>query len=70
MINHTFHVLEFHKLLEILSGYASCSLGKADCLALTPASDLHLIESELKLVSEMKLLHRMKGFFPFDGWFT
>ncbi|MBW2609786.1 MAG: endonuclease MutS2 [Deltaproteobacteria bacterium] len=67
MIKHTYHVLEFHKLLHILSGYASCPLGRSDCLSLKPLSDLKVIDNEQRLVSEMKLLLNVKGFFPFEG---
>ena len=67
MIKHTYHVLEFHKLLHILSGYASCPLGRSDCLSLKPLSDLKVIDNEQRLVSEMKLLLKLKGFFSFEG---
>ena len=39
-MNHTFHVLKFHNLLQILSGYSSGTLGKKDCLSLRPETDL------------------------------
>ncbi len=67
MIKHTYHVLEFYKLLEILSGYASCPLGRSDCLSLSPSKDLQVIENEQRLVSEMKLLLKLKGFLPLEG---
>jgi len=67
MIKHTYHVLEFHKLLHILSGYAACALGRAYCLSLKLSSDLKIIDNEQRLVSEMKLLLNVKGFFPFEG---
>lgn len=67
MIKYTYHVLEFHKLLHILSGYASCTLGQSDCLSLEPSKDLKIIDNEQILVSEMKLLLKLKGFFPFEG---
>ncbi|MFC1866635.1 endonuclease MutS2 [Thermodesulfobacteriota bacterium] len=67
MIKYTYHVLEFHKLLHILSGYASCPLGQSDCLSLEPSKDLKIIDNEQILVSEMKLLLKLKGFFPFEG---
>jgi len=67
MIKHSYHVLEFYRLLNILSGYASCPLGKSNCLSLKPSDDLKLIDNEQRLVSEMKLLLQMKGFFPFEG---
>jgi DNA mismatch repair protein MutS2 len=67
MIKHTYHVLEFYKLLQILSGYASCPLGRSDCLSLSPLKDPQLIENEQRLVSEMKLLLKLKGFLPLEG---
>ena len=67
MIKHTYHVLEFYKLLHILADYASCPLGRSDCLSLKPSKDLKIIEKEQGLVSEMKLLLKMKGFFSFEG---
>ena len=67
MIEHTYHVLEFHKLLYILSGYASCPLGQSNCLSLKPLKDLKDIDNEQRLVSEMKLLFQLKGFFSFQG---
>jgi DNA mismatch repair protein MutS2 len=67
MIEHTYRVLEYNRLLNILSGYAACPLGKSDCLSLEPSDDLELIDNEHRLVSEMKLLLQLKGFFPFEG---
>jgi DNA mismatch repair protein MutS2 len=67
MIEHTYRVLEFYKLLDILSDYASCPLGKSDCLSLEPSDDLERIDNEHSLVSEMKLLLQLKGFFPLEG---
>lgn len=67
MIKHTYHVLEFYKLLQILSGYASSPLGRSDCLSLLPSKDLQVIENEQRLVTEMKLLLKLKGFLPLEG---
>lgn len=67
MIEHTYRVLEFYRLLNILSGYVSSPLGKSDCLSLEPSDDLELIDNEHRLVSEMKLLLQLKGFFPLEG---
>ena len=63
MINHTYQVLEYYRLLDILSQYASCSLGKFDCLSLKPSSDYKFIDNELRVVSEIRLLYKVKGFF-------
>ena len=67
MIQHTFRVLEFHTLLNILSNYASSPLGHSNCLSLEPSWDVGHIENEQKLVSEMKLLLQLKGFHSFEG---
>jgi DNA mismatch repair protein MutS2 len=67
MIEYTYRVLEFYKLLDVLSDYASCPLGKSDCLSLEPSDDLERIDNEHRLVSEMKLLLQLKGFFPLEG---
>ena len=66
MIQHTFRVLEFHTLLNILSNYASSPLGHSNCLSLEPLCDVGHIENERKLVSDMKLLHQLKGFHSFE----
>jgi DNA mismatch repair protein MutS2 len=64
MIEHTSQVLGFHSLLDIVSRYASCLLGQSDCLSLKPSNDKDLIDNELRLVSEMRLLLKVKGFAP------
>ena len=65
MIEHTHQVLGYRHLLTILSNYASCSLGQEECLKLKPSNELQEIENELRLVSEMRLLLKTKGFAPF-----
>ncbi|MBN1849846.1 MAG: endonuclease MutS2 [Deltaproteobacteria bacterium] len=67
MVDQTFRVLEFDKLLRILSSYASCPLGQTDCLSLKPITDQSIIDHEQIMVSEMRLLLEMKGFFAFEG---
>jgi DNA mismatch repair protein MutS2 len=66
MIEHTFQVLGFSSLLDILSRYASCLLGQSDCLSLKPSNDKELIDNELRLVAEMRLLLKVKGFVSFS----
>jgi len=66
MIEHTYQVLEYRRLLNILSQYAACALGESDCLSLEPSNDLEFIDNELKLVSEMGLLLKVKGFALFS----
>lgn len=67
MIEHTYRVLEYHRLLDILSRYASCELGRSNCQSLTPSNDPRSIDNELRLVSEMRLLLKVKGFSFFSG---
>ena len=66
MIEHTYQVLEYHRLLTILSHYASCPLGQSNCLSLRPSNDLKCIDNELSLVSELRLLLKVKGFVTFS----
>jgi len=66
MIEHTHQVLEYHRLLNILSHYASCPLGQSNCLSLRPSNDVKHIDNELRLVSELRLLLKVKGFVSFS----
>lgn len=50
---HTLDLLEFHKIREIVAGYAACSLGKELALQIEPSTSAERIQSELGLVSEM-----------------
>lgn len=50
---HTLELLEFHKVRELLAGYAACSLGKELALQVEPLTDADAIRAELALVSEM-----------------
>jgi len=67
MKEHTFQVLGYYRLLDIVSHYASCTLGQSNCLSLRPSNDIKIIENELRLVSEMRLLLKSKGFISFSG---
>jgi len=66
MIKHTYQVLEYHRLLNILSHYAFCPLGQSNCLSLKPSNDAKFIDNELRLVSELRLLLKVKGFVSFS----
>jgi DNA mismatch repair protein MutS2 len=66
MIEHTHQVLEYHRLLNILSHYASCPLGQSNCLSLRPSNDVKYIDNELGLVSELRVLLKVKGFVSFS----
>jgi DNA mismatch repair protein MutS2 len=53
MDQHTLELLEFHKIRELLAGYAACSLGKELARAVEPMTDVEKIRAEIALVSEM-----------------
>ena len=53
MDQHTLQLLEFHKVRELLAGYAACSLGKELAQAVEPITDAEKIRAEIALVSEM-----------------
>jgi DNA mismatch repair protein MutS2 len=50
---HTLELLEFHKIRDLLAGYAACSLGKELARQLEPSTDAERIRAELALVDEM-----------------
>ncbi|MFO8165091.1 MAG: endonuclease MutS2 [Thermodesulfobacteriota bacterium] len=62
MIEHSLKVLEYYRLLTIVSQYAASPLGRSNCLSLKPLQDLESIDAEHRLVSEMKQLILVKGF--------
>lgn len=62
MIEHSLRVLEYYRLLDILSKYSASPLGRSDCLSRKPLKDLENIKAEQRLVSEMKELLLIKGF--------
>lgn len=50
---HTLELLEFHKVRELVAGFAACSLGKELARQAEPSSKAERIRTELALVSEM-----------------
>ncbi len=50
---HTLELLEFHKIRELLAGYAACSLGKELARQLEPSTDAEYLRGELAFVGEM-----------------
>jgi len=62
MVEHSLRVLEYYRLLNILSDYAASPLGRSDCLSLKPSKELEFIKAEQRLVTEMKELLLVKGF--------
>ena len=67
MIENSLRVLEYYRLLNILSHYAASPLGRSNCLSLKPLQELESIETEQRLVSEMKKLLLTKGFIPLSS---
>lgn len=53
MNKRTIEVLEFDKLLSVLSGFASSEPGRKACTALSPSTDSRTIREQLEEVSEM-----------------
>ena len=50
---HTLNLLEFHKIRDLVAGYAACSLGKELARQMEPSIDLHEIRRQIDLVTEM-----------------
>ncbi|UCF39165.1 MAG: Smr/MutS family protein [Acidobacteriota bacterium] len=53
MDSETLGLLEFHQFLDILQGYAQCSLGKEAVLELRPGLDVAAISKKQTLISEV-----------------
>lgn len=64
---HTLELLEFHKVRELLAGYAACSLGKELARQVEPGTDLAAIRTELALVTEMVQALALGQAPPFGG---
>ena len=69
MTENSLRVLEYYRLLNIVSQYAASPLGRSNCLSLTPLQELESIEAEQRLVSEMKELVCTKGFISLSSLF-
>ncbi|HYV34561.1 MAG TPA: DNA strand exchange inhibitor protein [Gemmataceae bacterium] len=67
MDSHTLDLLEFHKIRDLVAGYAACSLGKELARQAEPSTELEKIRSELALVSEMVLALTVGQTPPFGG---
>jgi DNA mismatch repair protein MutS2 len=64
---HSLELLEFHKIRELLTGYAACSLGKELARQLEPSTDADKIRAELALVTEMTEALALGQAPPFGG---
>jgi DNA mismatch repair protein MutS2 len=67
MDQHTFELLEFGKVRELLAGYAACSLGKEMARQVEPSTDADAIRTELAQVTEMVEALAMGQMPPFGG---
>ena len=67
-LSHTSaRVLEFDALREMLSGYASSTLGQGLIAHLAPATDREWIENQQLMASEIREFRRAGGRFDFSG---
>jgi DNA mismatch repair protein MutS2 len=64
---HTLELLEFHKVRELLAGYAACSLGKELAREIEPSTDADRIRADLALVTEMTAALGLGQSPPFGG---
>src|SRR5438132_926412 len=64
---HSLELLEFHKVRELLSGYAACSLGKELARQVEPGTDPEKIRADLALVTEMTEALGLGQSPPFGG---
>src|SRR5207245_10008591 len=64
---HSLDPLEFHKVRELLAGYAACSLGKELARQVEPGTDADKIRADLALVTEMTEALGLGQAPPFGG---
>src|SRR3954447_25311780 len=64
---HTLELMEFHKVRDLLAGYAACALGKELAQRTEPATDPGPVRREITLVSEMVLALGLGQSPPFGG---
>jgi DNA mismatch repair protein MutS2 len=64
---HSLELLEFHKVRELLAGYAACSLGKELARQVEPSTDIDKIRADLALVTEMTEALGLGQSPPFGG---
>ncbi len=64
---HSLEILEFHKVRDLLAGYAACSLGKELCRQVEPSTDPDRIRTDLALVTEMTEALGLGQSPPFGG---
>src|SRR5260370_5626829 len=67
MAAHSLDLVEFHKVREVLAGYAACSLGKELARQVEPSTDTEKIRADLALVTEMTEALGLGQSQPFGG---
>jgi len=67
MNEHTLRVLEYHKVTNIVAGYAASETGKAAVKALLPATDAVIVETRLQETGEFTQLLLRGESPPLDG---
>jgi DNA mismatch repair protein MutS2 len=67
MRNSSARVLEFDSLRELVRGYATSELGRAQVDALAPSTDLAWIQEQQQLTAEIREFRRVGGSFEFAG---
>jgi DNA mismatch repair protein MutS2 len=65
--DHTLRVLEFEKVLALLSSHAAFSLGREACLAVRPETTFREVRELQSETAEMTRLHQMGIDIPFAG---
>ncbi len=70
MDNHTYRVLEFHKVLEMAAVFAVTSPGREVINTMRPLPDTKVISSQIELISECRKVQsegRYLGIEQFDN---
>ena len=67
MDNRTLTVLEYPKMLELVSDFAATTPGTDACLALSPISDVNEIVKTHETVSEIREINAIEGRIPLSG---
>ncbi|MBI5208010.1 MAG: hypothetical protein HY934_09520 [Candidatus Firestonebacteria bacterium] len=66
MDKHTLKVLEYDRVKEVLASFTKTGAGKKKVKSINPETDYKIIERELKKVTELKNIIRIKGNLPFE----
>jgi DNA mismatch repair protein MutS2 len=67
LLHSSARVLEFESLRELLRGYTGSPLGQARVAGLQPSIDVHWIQQQQELASEIREFRRVGGRFDFSG---